>query len=101
MLVRLVGQVVHRPPVAQVGMINHPQTLQSLEGSIDSGKMDVGIAGLNVGRQIVRGDMTGSVDQCADDAAPGAGDPAALTAKSAQDPVDSGLAHLRVPASKR
>src|SRR5439155_14224887 len=52
-LVGLVGQVVHGPPVSEVHVVDYPDALEGVEAPVDGGQVDVRLGLLHQRGQVV------------------------------------------------
>lgn len=87
-LVGVLGEVVHGGAVTQVDVIDDPELLEVVEEAVDGGLVDVGVAGVHRGRQLLGRRVAIVVEQRLHDGPAGRRHPPAASADQVQHLIE-------------
>jgi len=83
----LIAQVVDRPAVAEMHVVDHADLLERLERAIDGRDVDAREPSVDVAREFVGSDVSVGADNCLDDDLPGRGTAPTGSRESIEDVV--------------
>ena len=83
----VLGQVVDGRPVSEVDVVDDTEALELIEEPVDGRLVDVGMAGLDGGGDLLGGGVIGVIEEGLEDRSPWARDPSPVGSKMGDDLV--------------
>ena len=93
-LMGVVGQVVHRPPVTEVDVVDDAQVLQVGEGAVDRRPVDVRVAFAYALGEVVGGDVLARAHQLGEQGSPAGRHPTTPLTDQGQESIHAVCGHV-------